>query len=197
MDLISDNVRKIENRQGEIAATQADRLEAQSSFMEKQNLVQVERDRIWKEWSGRFETIESQALELDTQLQGLFDTHRDVKRAQETLEAMTERMERRINEITEMQRLAEERFRQEWVTFKADDQKRWTNYALTQEEQQRESNRKLEQLVSQITQMEDRLQEMQDMFHQMDEQTEKRLQTLLAIARDWVADYERTLGRAR
>ena len=34
------------------------------------------------------------------------------------------RFERRINEITEMERLTEERFRQEWVTFKADDQKR-------------------------------------------------------------------------
>ena len=32
--------------------------------------------------------------------------------------------------------LTEERFRQEWVNFKADDQKRWTNYTLAQEEQQ-------------------------------------------------------------
>ena len=43
---------------------------------------------------------------------------------------MKQRFDRRLNEITEMQRLVEERFRQEWVSFKADDQKRWTNYTL-------------------------------------------------------------------
>ena len=43
-----------------------------------------------------------------------------------------------------MTRLTEDRFRQEWVAFKADDQKRWTNYSLVQEEQSRELNRQFE-----------------------------------------------------
>jgi hypothetical protein len=50
------------------------------------------------------------------------------------------RFDRRINELTEMHRLTEERFRQEWISFKTDDQKRWTNYLLTQEEQQQEGS---------------------------------------------------------
>jgi oligopeptide/dipeptide ABC transporter ATP-binding protein len=49
-----------------------------------------------------------------------------------------------IGEITEIQRLSEELFRQEWVTFKADDQKRWTNYTLAQEEQLRETSRQFD-----------------------------------------------------
>jgi hypothetical protein len=106
-------------------------------------------------------------------------------------------MERRINEITEMQRLSEERFRQEWVTFKADDQKRWTNYTLNQEEQYRESTRQTERLVEQLTSLEDGIQEMRDVIQQQEEQTEKRLQSLLAVTRDWVAEYDRAFGRAR
>jgi chromosome segregation ATPase len=165
--------------------------------MEKHTLQEVDRDRRWKEWETRFDVVEKQAVELDTQLHGLDEARRSVKRAQETLEVMTERMERRINEITEMQRLAEERFRQEWVTFKADDQKRWTNYTLNQEEQYRESTRQVEVLVDQISGLDASIQEMADLVQQVDEQTEKRLQSLLAVTRDWVADYERVFGRAR
>ncbi|HSF81728.1 MAG TPA: hypothetical protein VLA49_10865, partial [Anaerolineales bacterium] len=106
-------------------------------------------------------------------------------------------VERRLNEITEIQRLAEERFRQEWVTFKADDQKRWTNYTLTQEEQRGEANRQYEKLADRISNMEDLVQEFSDLIGQMNEQTEKRMQSLLAMTHEWVSAYERTIGRMR
>lgn len=195
-ELTDAALRKIENRVNEVAAVQTERQEAQAEFLEKQALKQVERDRIWKDWSSRFETIESQAVEVDTHLQGLDEASREVQQAKASLEKLSERVERRIKEITEMQRLAEDRFRQEWVTFKADDQKRWTNYTLTQEEQQREANRQLEKLGDQITGVLDQMQEVKDVIHHLDEQTEKRLQALLAVARDWVAAYERSSGRA-
>ena len=56
------------------------------------------------------------------------------RRAQETYLELNTKLERRINEVTEMQRLAEDRLRQEWVSFKTDDQKRWTGYSLSSEE---------------------------------------------------------------
>jgi K+/H+ antiporter YhaU regulatory subunit KhtT len=91
----------------------------------------------------------------------------------------------------------EERFRQDWVTFKADDQKRWTNYTLTQEEQRGEILRNFEKISEQVAQLGDLLQEMEDEIQQSTEQTEKRLQGLLALAHEWVAEYERVEGRAR
>ncbi len=197
LDLARDSLRKTDTRVNEVVAIQAERHESQTEANEKQTLMQVERDRTWKNWETRFQSIEQQAHEIDTQLQGLDEAKRSVKRAQETLETLTERMERRINEITEMQRLAEERFRQEWATFKADDQKRWTNYTLNQEEQYREANRQTEKLNEQIAGVEDKLHEIRDGVHQIDQQTEKRLQSLLALTRDWVAAYEKTVGRAR
>ena len=71
---------------------------------------------------------------MDVQLQEWDAIQRAAKRAQESYEEIVQKFERRINEITEMQRLAEDRFRQEWVTFKADDQKRWTSFTLSQDE---------------------------------------------------------------
>lgn len=197
IDLASDSLRKTEARIGEILSVDADRRENLNNFFERQALAEVDRDRKWKEYQARFESIEGQAMELETHIQSLQTTYRDIRRLQEAVETAIGRVDRRANEITEMQRLAEDRFRQEWVTFKADDQKRWTNYALTQEEQTREAARLQARLGEKITELEDHLQELQDITHQAEEQTEKRLQSLLAMTRDWVADYERVFGGTR
>jgi chromosome segregation ATPase len=152
---------------------------------------------VWKEWQSRFEIIEKQSAEVESQLSLLDTTHREAKRAQSTLEELAQKLERRINELTEIQRLSEDRFRQEWATFKADDQKRWTNYTLTQEEQRNETIRQFDKLSNQATQLEDDLQDVKDLLQQANEQAEKRLQSLLAMAHDWVAAYERSIGRSR
>lgn len=197
MELTGTMLRKIDTRLNEVSLLEAERRDAQVKFLEEQALQQVERDRVWKDWQARFETIENQTADIELNLQTLDATHRDVKRSQQALEELTVKVDRRINEMTEIQRLAEERFRQEWVTFKADDQKRWTNYTLTQEEQRNESTRQYERLAERVTHLEDSIQEMQDMLQQINDQTGKRLQSLLAVVHEWVSSYERSSGRVR
>lgn len=197
LELASNNIRKAEVRINEFVSVESERKEAQTAFIEQQTLWQVERDRAWKESISRFASIEKQSLDVETQLQAMESTHQLVKRSQETLGGLAERVERRINEITEIQRLGEERFRQEWITFKADDQKRWTNYSLSQDEQRSEAIRQNEKIVERVTDLEDRLQESQDLLRQVNEQTEKRLQSLLALVHDWVSAYERAIGQLK
>jgi hypothetical protein len=195
IDLNADGFRRIELRLSELQAVELERRQSQAAFIEKQTLLQVERDRIWKEWQVKFDEVEKSAVGLDGQIQTLETTLRSVKRSQDALDEVTQRFERRINEITEMQRLSEDRFRQEWVTFKADDQKRWTNYTLAQEEQSREINRQFEKLTERLVLLEDLTQDVQDILHQMNEETEKRLQSMLALAHDWMSAYETAIGR--
>jgi hypothetical protein len=197
LELASNNIRKADVRINEFVSIESERKEAQTAFIEQQTLWQVERDRAWKESIARFASIEKQSMDVETQLQAMESTHQLVKRSQETLGGLAERVERRINEITEIQRLGEERFRQEWITFKADDQKRWTNYSLSQDEQRSESLRQNEKIVERVTDLEDQLQESQDLLRQVNEQTEKRLQSLLALVHDWVSAYERAIGQLK
>lgn len=196
-ELMSTGLRKVEARLTELASVEAERREAMNGFLDKQALTQVERDRIWKEWQTRFETIEKQARDIEAQLLSLDTTHREVKRSQTAVDELAQRVERRINEITEIQRLSEDRFRQEWVTFKADDQKRWTNFTLTQDELRGEISRQFDRLTERSTHLEDELQEVKDILQQVNEQAEKRLQALLAMTHEWVASHERTIGRSR
>jgi len=196
-ELSIEGVRKMEIRIGEFQAAEAERRQIQSGFIDKITLQQVERDRTWKDWQTRFDDFTKEAVNLDAQLQTLEATNRAIKRSQEAFDEITQKFERRVNEITEMQRLVEERFRQEWVAFKADDQKRWANYTLAQEEQQRESGRLIEKITERIVGVEDLAQEVHDLISQISEETQKRLQSMLSMSHQWMDEYERTFGKGR
>jgi len=196
-ELLNSNFRKVDARLAELTTVEVERRESQAAFLDKQALLQVEHDRSWKEWQARIDTIEAQSADVEQHLTQLDETHRSIKRLKEITDELLQRVERRVSEITEVQRLTEERFRQDWVTFKADDQKRWTNYTLTQDEQRGETVRNFEKLVEQVAQVEDNVQELKDAIEQMINMNENRLQSLLSLAHDWVAEHERTEGRAR
>jgi len=188
-DLVSDNMRKLDNRIKDLLEAESERQESQTAFIEKINLAQVERDQVFKAWEDRFNEMEQINTGLEKELSDLENTHRSVKQSQANLDEVTQRFERRVNEITEIQRLNEERFRQEWTTFKSDDQKRWSNYTLTQEEQHREINRNIENLGSRISTLEDLLEDMKDDIQQIGKDDLKRMQTLLSSLRESIDTY--------
>ncbi len=193
-DLSTESIRRVETRLMELLASEAERRQAQTAFIEKQSRLQVERDRTWKEWEERFDTLARQTESTETRLQELDAAQRAVKRAREAYEEMTQKFERRINEISEMQRLSEDRFRQEWVTFKSDDQKRWTSYTLSQEEQQRDANTGVEKLIERVTALEDLTQTQQDILQQTKDANEQYFHGLLAQIHELLTAYDRTLG---
>lgn len=180
-DVFSETLRKIDLKTAEIQNTDGERRQSQIAFMEKQNTLNVERERVWKDWQTKFNDVDKRSASLDTQIQNLDSTFRAVKRSQEALDEVTQRFERRINEITEMQRLSEDRFRNEWNGFKADDQKRWATFSLTQEEQQRENSRTLQKAADRLLKLEDSVQDIQYQLQQVVTQNTKRLQSIMAL----------------
>jgi uncharacterized phage infection (PIP) family protein YhgE len=194
-DLNSETLRKIEMRINELQTAEGERKQSQVAFIEKQAIGQIERERTWKEWQARFDEFEKRGSLVETQLQSLDATHRNIKRTQDAFEEISQRFERRINEITEMQRLSEDRFRQDWTGFKADDQKRWTNYTLALEEQQRENVRSGVKLEERLVVLEDLTQELKDILYQANEETMKRLHSLMAMSHEWMDAYEKNFGR--
>ena len=65
-----------------------------------------------------------------------------------------------------------------------------------QEEQQREITRSFERFSERVVVLEDMTQEVQDIVQQVKEESQKRLQNLLAMAHEWVEQYDRVFGRA-
>jgi chromosome segregation ATPase len=195
VDLLLENLKKVETRLTDLSQSEAERRQAQVTFIERQNQAQVERDRSWKEIQSKFTTMEQTTSAIDSQIHSLDETLRTVRRAKEQMDDATQRIERRVNEITEMHRLNEDHFRQEWTAYKADDQKRWTNYNMVAEEQQKDLNRQFDKLDQRMLQLEDLTQQVSDHFDEMNEETQKRLRSLLDTAHSWLSSYERIFGK--
>ena len=193
-DLFTDDIRRIEIRLNEILARETERRQSQASFIETQARIQVERDRTSAEWEERLKTLSKQSETIDRYMQDWEGILRTAKHTQDSYDEIVQKFERRINEITEMQRLAEDRFRQEWVTFKADDQKRWTSYTLSQDETHRETHGGVVKLEERLTALEDLTQTQQDVLQQTKDANEQLFQGMLAQIHELLSAYERIMS---
>jgi chromosome segregation ATPase len=160
-------------------------------------MAQLERERTWKDWQAKFESFTKQAETMEAQVVTLDDSIRAARRAQESYTELNQRLERRIAEVGEMQRLAEDRIRQEWVAFKADEQKRWTGHSLSQEESMRDFRKSLDKFEHRLTSLDDSTQVVQDQISQTTEATEQQLQELMNVAQEWLTAYERIMGHGK
>ena len=193
-ELFTDNIRRVETRLNEILSSEAERRQSQADFIETQARLQVDRDRALKEVEEYLNNIRKQTGTMDIKLQEWDAIQRAAKRAQELYEEIVQKFERRINEITEMQRLAEDRFRQEWVTFKADEQKRWTSFTLSQDETHQDASAIVGKLEERVTMQEDLVQTQQDILLQTKEANEQLFQGMLAQIHELLSAYERIMS---
>ncbi|MDL1912732.1 hypothetical protein FBQ81_18900 [Chloroflexi bacterium CFX6] len=197
IDTSADSFKHLETRIKELMVSEAERKAVQNEFIEKQSVAHLDRERAYKEWSKSYADFQAQVEKLEAQSLALEETLRSAKRAQETYNELNSKLERRINEVTEMQRLAEDRLRQEWVTFKADDQKRWTGYTLSLDESGKDLRKSIQKLEDRIRALDEAQQTTQDQLHQTAETTEAQLQELMNVAHEWLSAYERIMGHGK
>ncbi len=195
--ITADSIRNVETRFTELIASELERKQSQTTFIEQQAIAQIDRDRAWKEWKEKYEAFQKEAEGLDAHIQKLDEALRGAKKAQETYLELNTKLERRINEVTEMQRLAEDRLRQEWISFKADDQKRWTGYSLSSEESFRDIRKEVQKYEGRITTLNDAAQVLQDQIHQTTDATETQLQEMMNVVHEWMTSYQRIMGHGK
>lgn len=134
ISLIEDLSLRNERRIQDIAASDRDRREQIQQFIDQQTLLNQTRDQEISNIVRRFEEHD-RAMEQNIQrFESWSEAYRAMRQIIEDFHRIGERLERRINEVAEMQRLSEDRFRQEWNTYRAEDQKRWQNYTLSSDE---------------------------------------------------------------
>ena len=176
---LADNFRSFDTRITELLSFERDRKEAQSAFIDTVNSSLVEKERSFKNWEGRFQELDKINLTLNSQIEALEEARLSVSKSIAQADKMTQQFERRINEISEIQRLNDERFRQEWNSFKGDDLKRWTNYLLGQEEQLRVLSQRLGSAQEELEALKDSSQKSRDDFDKLTRETYRYVQAIL------------------
>jgi len=178
-DSFSDSFRTFDTRIAELQANEKDRRESQSIFIDRVNNSLVEKDKVFASWEKRFTDIDQFNANLGSQIETLENARKAVSKAIQSAEEVTQRFERRINEITELQRLNDDRYRQEWTNFKSEDVKRWTNYMLAQEEQNRVSSQQFTDVAKQLDELENVTALLRDELNNLSRETVRHVQKVL------------------
>lgn len=187
-------IKKAEFRINSVETGEIERKQNQTSFFEKISLAQVEHENLWKSWQERFNEINAMGENFESKIDSLESTHLAIKKSQAEFDDVNMRFDRRINELTEMHRLSEERFRQEWISFKNEDQKRWTNYTLTQEEKEQDDTRQMAKVMDRIESLEDAAQDTKDTLELINEETDKRLKAFTSVLHDLMESFNQTFN---
>lgn len=183
LDIITRDMRTFDSRLNEIVATETERKQSYISFIEQQSLTRNERERIWSDWTTQFEESISQIYKLLPELQS---QQNEMKKTQALFDEISQKFDRRANEITEMYRLMDDKFRKEWATFKTDLEKRWSNVSLIMEDKQGGSDDKFQKINERIVEVEDETQEMQEALILMSREIQKGMQSLMNMVNGWM-----------
>lgn len=186
-DIILDGIRSNETQLNEIVATENDRKQTFISFMEQQTLLKGDRDRIWKEWETQFKESVDQVYKLIPELQ---NQQLEMKKTKDTFDEVSQRIDRRVNEITEIYRLLDEKSKREWTSFKSDLEKRWASVSLLLEDKQTDLLGQFEKVNGRILVLEDNSHNMQEALILMSKEIQKGMQSLMTMVNGWLDAFD-------
>lgn len=154
LTLIEDLAIRNERRIQEFGNGERERREQIQQFIDQQQLIMQQRDQQVDDLIKRFGEHDQEMQNNIERFETWSQTHRDMKRIIDDFNRIGDRLERRINEVAEMQRLSEERFRQEWNDWRDDDQKRWKQLTLSNDEVWRNHDKEFEAFINRLNEIE-------------------------------------------
>ena len=153
IELIEDLALRNEKRVLEMHNLEHGRREQIQQFIDQQTLFIQQRDQKIEEVTRSFGQYDDDMRRNMERFESWAETYRQMKKIIEDFERLGDRLERRINEVAEMQRLSEERFRQEWNSWNADDQKRWKMFTLSNDDTWRTHDKEFESFRQRISEV--------------------------------------------
>jgi len=197
VDTVEDRSRRFESFIAELTENENNRREDQNIWIEQQELGRVSFEKEWKHWLKSFEAFKGLAEESDIRMQMYDENYRAMKKTKIDLEKILDRLERRISEIAEVQRIAEDKIKSDWSMFQADDMKRWNTFQLTNDEQWKEHDRLHEKLGRDIGEMNESLVKGLAVLENLSESGRRQVTDLLNIVRQWAAEQERQMEQVK
>lgn len=153
LTLLEDLSLRNERRANEVQNSDHQRREQIQEFIDQQTLIMQQRDTQINELLNRFGKQDSLMQQNIDRFETWEEAYRQMRGIIEDFQRISDRLERRINEVAEMQRLSEERFRQEWNDWRTDDQKRWKQFTLSNDEVWRLHDKDFERFVERLDQL--------------------------------------------
>jgi len=167
MVLLEDLTIRTERKVQEVQNGDRERRDQLQQFIDQQTLLMQQRDRqvndLIKQFGEHDETMQRNNERFET----WSEAYREMKKIIDDFQRIGDRLERRINEVAEAQRLSEERFRTEWNDFRGDDQKRWKSFNAATDDVWRQHDNEFERYVKQLDAMQALFAPLQDSLNRL------------------------------
>ncbi len=187
-DSSEDQIRRLTTQAGLLEGSEKELRQSQTLWTEQQSARLAEFERSWNAWEKRFTEFELQSDDLKERIESYDETHRGLRLLRDELESVIEKIDRRIAEVSEIQRLSEDKLKQEWSTFQADEQKRWSSLKLSSEEQWKEHDRQHKPISKQLEELQGRLETMLLNVENLDQSSAGRIKDLVDLVQEWGAE---------
>lgn len=175
----------------------ADLLAQQAEVIENQRVSEFRWERQVAEWAKLVEQLKQETASMTAQTVRMREQQELVRRALADLEPFRERIERRQNEMAEMQRLAEDRqkrIQEEWQTER---QKESERFKLDHEERWRENARLNERRHTRLEAAEEYVRELAAQVEGLWDVSEAWAESIMIGPREWLATWGELANKRR
>jgi chromosome segregation ATPase len=187
IEMLLENLRKLEVRLGEMYNNEGQRNQEQRNFFEKQSLQMVNQEREWKEVQSKFQGLIGKFEKYEKQMAEVTVVSQSLATSQETFEDNSERIEKRIHEITELHRINREQMLSDWATFQSEIETRLAQFMQQEEERRKDYLRKINQLHDVVTENSEQAQTIRDAQQQLAQRFNRYLTQWLDFSKDFLS----------
>lgn len=157
LTLLEELALRNERRVQEVQNSERTRRDQIQQFIDQQTLQMQQRDQQVDALMNRFGEHDEAMQQNIERFETWSETYRNMKQIIDDFNRIGDRLERRINEVAEAQRLSEDRFRQEWNDWRSEDQKRWKNFTASNDEVWRSHDNEFERYIQKIDDLSSKL----------------------------------------
>ncbi|MEQ8677836.1 MAG: hypothetical protein RLP44_11695 [Aggregatilineales bacterium] len=160
--LLEELTLRNERRVQEVQNSERERRDQIQQFIDQQVLQLQQRDQQVEALMEKFGTHDNLMERNIERFESWAEAYRNMKQIIDDFHRIGDRLERRINEVAEAQRLSEDRFRQEWNDWRSDDQKRWKQFTSSSDEVWRGHDKEFERYVQKLDDMGEKIQPLKE-----------------------------------
>lgn len=154
LPMIEDLTLRNETNIKSLQNSEHDRRDQLQSFIDAQELQNQQRDLKFTALYRGFEDRQRELRDFAERFEQWEETYRDMKRLVDNFDRIASNLERRIGEVAELQRLSEDRFRNEWNVWQESEQRKWRELSVTQDDIWRNHDREFEGYTRRLSELE-------------------------------------------
>jgi hypothetical protein len=195
LDVISNNVRKVETNIQAVTEAQTEVRESTKGWMEQIQIGEYERNQKVEKWR-RIITEHTDSIERFSKEWITFsDQFKEAKMAVQTLAPWQTQMEQQQREASELLRVEAHRLQSRWDDFLLEHDKKWKNFEFDSEQRWIAANRQSKQLQEQLVGLDESIDELKQ-----DKELLWRVQTAQAdaikkIPLTWMEEVEKAIAQ--